>query len=66
MSGAALTFRVFGRPCVVVLPPTLDGIAPANDAHEAIEAGDDTDEGRDADQRPESSASSSSPASFFR
>lgn len=34
MSGAALTFRVFGRPCVVDLPPTLDGVAPANDAHE--------------------------------
>jgi hypothetical protein len=32
MDASRLTFTIFGRRCVVALPPTLDGIAPANDA----------------------------------
>jgi hypothetical protein len=30
MSEAALTFRIFGQSCVVILPPSLD-VPPAND-----------------------------------
>jgi hypothetical protein len=30
MSAAAFTFQIFGRSCVVILPPSLD-VAPAND-----------------------------------
>jgi hypothetical protein len=30
MSEAALTFQIFGRSCVVILPPSLD-VPPAND-----------------------------------
>jgi hypothetical protein len=34
MSEAAVTFKIFGRSCVVILPPTLE-VAPANDVHSA-------------------------------
>jgi hypothetical protein len=27
-----LTFRILGKTCVIILPPTIDGVAPANDA----------------------------------
>jgi hypothetical protein len=27
-----LTFRILGKTCVIVLPPTIDGVPPANDA----------------------------------
>jgi len=33
MNGAdPLTFHILGRTCVITLPPTLDGVPPANDA----------------------------------
>jgi hypothetical protein len=37
MSAAAFTFQIFGRSCVVVLPPSLDGVPPANDVHDAAQ-----------------------------
>lgn len=37
MSSAALTFQIFGRSCVVILPPSLD-VPPANDVRDAAPA----------------------------
>jgi hypothetical protein len=33
MSEAAVTFHIFGRSCVVILPPSLD-VPPANDVQQ--------------------------------
>jgi hypothetical protein len=41
MSGAALTFQIFGRSCVVILPPNLDGVPPANDVQDAAQDAQD-------------------------
>ena len=27
-----LSFRILGKTCVIILPPTIDGVPPANDA----------------------------------
>jgi hypothetical protein len=37
MSSAALTFQIFGRSCVVILPPSLDGVPPANDVQDTAQ-----------------------------
>jgi hypothetical protein len=38
MSGAALTFSILGKSCVVILPPSLDGVPAANDDSEPVGA----------------------------
>jgi hypothetical protein len=48
MSQAAVTFRIFGRTCVVVLPPSLE-VPPANDVDRG--APDDAQPAQDAGSR---------------
>jgi hypothetical protein len=35
MNAHRTTFSIFGTSCVVALPPAIDGVPPANDAHDA-------------------------------
>jgi hypothetical protein len=59
MSSAALTFQIFGRSCVVVLPPNLDGVPPANDVRDAAQRA----HGAHADAQP---SQRRSPSGFQR